>query len=76
MDDMTGANWTTLGGPSGGSGTGQFTTPAGIALDTNGRISVADSGNNRIVRMDNISGSGWAAFGSLGSGVDQFNSPL
>jgi len=75
MDDMTGTNWTTLGGPGSGAGTGQFNTPAGIALDEHGRIYVADSGNNRIVRMDSMSGANWVTFGTLGSGDDQFNSP-
>jgi hypothetical protein len=39
------------------------------------RIYVSDNGNNRIVRMDDMTGAGWTAFGSVGSGTDQFNSP-
>ncbi|MDI6809674.1 MAG: hypothetical protein QME66_11940 [Candidatus Eisenbacteria bacterium] len=35
-----------------GSGVRQFNSPRGIALDGSGRVYVADSGNNRIVRLD------------------------
>jgi len=69
----TGAGWTTLGGA--GSGVNQFNAPTGIYLDSQRRIYVADSGNNRIVTMNNITGAGWSAFGSLGSATDQFNTP-
>jgi len=31
--------------------------------------------NHRIVQVDNLSGEGWKAFGSLGSGDFQFNCP-
>ena len=35
-----------------GSGTGQFSTPTGIAVDpTTGNVFVADSGNNRVVEL-------------------------
>lgn len=36
------------------------------------RIYIAD-GNDRIVRIDNMSGSNWTTFGSSGNGVNQFN---
>ena len=35
-----------------GSGDGQFSVPAGIALDSQGHIYVADSGNHRIQKFD------------------------
>ncbi|HET6383702.1 MAG TPA: hypothetical protein VFJ58_09945, partial [Armatimonadota bacterium] len=38
-------------------------------------IYVSEIGNNRIVRMNDITGAGWTTFGSLGSGVGQFNMP-
>ena len=39
------------------------------------RIYIPDASNNRIVRMENMAGSGWLAFGTSGSGVNQFNQP-
>jgi sugar lactone lactonase YvrE len=35
-----------------GTGARQFNTPRGIAVDGSGRVYVADTGNNRIVRLD------------------------
>ena len=49
MDDMTGANWTTLG--SSGSAVSQFSHPWGVALDTSGHVYIADNGNCRIARF-------------------------
>ena len=41
-----------------GSGTGQFSTPAGIAVDpTTGNVFVADSANGRVVELSVHSGS-------------------
>ncbi len=41
-----------------GSGTGQFSTPAGIAVDpTTGNVFVADSGNGRVVELSVHAGS-------------------
>src|SRR2546427_12183861 len=40
-----------------------------------GQIFVADRNNNRIVRIDNMAGTGWTTFGSGGIGVNQFNHP-
>jgi sugar lactone lactonase YvrE len=36
---------------------------------------IADASNHRIIRMDDMTGSGWLAFGTYGSGVNQFNNP-
>ena len=69
VDNITGANWTTLGG-SCGSGVKQFSTGAAdIAVDSGGRIYVADPGNNRIIRSDDMSGTNWTSF--TGSGTNQ-----
>jgi hypothetical protein len=77
FDDMTGANWITLG--SQGAGTSQFECLSrqmgGVFVDTAGRILVADSGNARIVRMDDMTGAGWTALGTFGSGANQFLIP-
>ncbi len=59
-------SWQTLGG---------FNYPFGIALDTSGHIYVADHGNGRIVRIDDMSGAGWTTFGSYGSVTGQFKDP-
>ena len=36
---------------------------------------VADTGNNRIVRIDDMKGDNWIALGSFGAGSNQFNQP-
>ena len=71
--DVVGSNWTSIG--TLGSGTKQFTSPWGVALDSVGKIYVSDSGNCRIVRMDNISGLNWTTYGSCGTGTAQFSNP-
>jgi hypothetical protein len=38
-------------------------------------IYVADSGNHRIVRVNNMTGAGWTTFGSQGNGISQFDHP-
>ncbi|HLW70777.1 MAG TPA: choice-of-anchor D domain-containing protein [Candidatus Binataceae bacterium] len=38
-------------------------------------IYVADTGNNRIVRMLDMLGSGWTTLGKAGSGINQFSAP-
>jgi streptogramin lyase len=87
IDDMTGKGWTTFG--TFGTGVNQFggrgSTPAspnpaagvgpGLYVDRTGRIYVADSGNNRITRMDDMTGAGWMTLGSEGAGVNQFTHP-
>lgn len=60
IGDMEGRVARELGGY--GSGRGRFLRPSGLALDSRGRIYVADTGNDRIVRMDGIDGSGWTVF--------------
>ena len=54
---LTGTNWTTYGKV--GTGTGQFGSTAAIALDSNGRIYIADPPNQRIVQIDDITGTGF-----------------
>ena len=45
-------------------------------MDSEGHIYVADSGNNRIVRVEDMSGSGWTVLGTEGSDINQFNDPV
>lgn len=40
------------------------------------KIYIADRLNDRIVRIDNVDGSGWMTFGRTGSGVGQFLEPF
>jgi len=58
-----------------GSGNGQFNAPVGVALDSNGNVYVADSGNNRI-QVFNSTGTYITQWGSAGSGNGQFNAPV
>jgi DNA-binding beta-propeller fold protein YncE len=62
---MTGTGWITLGP--------RFFE--GIAIDAAGHIYFADSSLHSVVRMDDMTGAKWTAFGSEGSGVHQFLSP-
>jgi tripartite motif-containing protein 71 len=60
---------------SAGSGDGQFNYPQNIAIDANGNLYVADTGNNRIEKFD-TNGVYLSQFGSFGSGNGQFNYPV
>jgi sugar lactone lactonase YvrE len=72
-DDLNGTNMTTYG--TQGSGDGQFYGAYGIALDSLGRIYVADTYNSRIVRIDDIKGTNWTTFGVAGSAAGEFSNP-
>jgi hypothetical protein len=61
--------------PTGGSGPGQFVNPFGLALDSGGRLFVADFDNNRIQRFV-LTGGLPTAWGTLGTGPDQFRGPI
>lgn len=80
VNNMGGAGWISLGHP--GSGwrpprTHEFYFPLGIAVDSAGRIYVADTNNGRIVRIDNdMSWTGWTVVGTKGSGPYQFDAPI
>ena len=71
MSDTVGASF-----GSAGSGVGQFSAPWNIVVDSTGHIYTSDRGNNRVVRINNMSGAGWVTFGSSGSGAGQFNLPF
>jgi len=72
-DDLNGSNLISYG--TQGSDVGQFYGAYGIALDSAGRIYVADTYNARIVRIDDMNGTNWASFGTYGSDIGQFNNP-
>jgi sugar lactone lactonase YvrE len=72
-DDLNGTNLISYG--TQGNGVGQFYGAYGIALDSAGRIYVADTYNDSIVRIDDMNGTNWTRFGTRGSDVSQFMSP-
>ena len=57
-----------------GSGEGQFSDPEAVAVDQNGNVFVADSGNNRIEQFSR-SGILLLQWGSQGSAEGQFSDP-
>jgi uncharacterized caspase-like protein/streptogramin lyase len=60
--------WQELG--SEGSGTIRFERPSSCAIDSNGHIYIADSGNKRIVRVDDMSGTNWTTSYAVSSGAN------
>src|SRR6267378_2709032 len=69
-DDLDGTNLISYG--TQGSDVGQFYGAYGIALDSAGRIYVADTYNNQLVRMEDMNGTNWTSMSGIGSGVGQF----
>lgn len=63
MQGIEGEGYSSLGLP--GYGYGRFLRPAQIWVDSKQRVYVADSGNNRIVRMDKDADIGWTEYGGL-----------
>ncbi len=57
-----------------GSGNGQFTDPAGVAVDNAGNVYVVDGENNRVQKFSG-NGAYITQWGSLGSGDGKFDSP-
>jgi DNA-binding beta-propeller fold protein YncE len=67
FDDLTGKNIAALSG---------FGGATGVAFDAQGRMYVADRGNYRIVRVDDMAGAGWVTYGSCCTGVGRFWDPI
>jgi tripartite motif-containing protein 71 len=63
----------TAWGPE-GTGDGQFTSPAGVGVDSLGNVYVADPANHRIQKFDS-NGNFITKWGSEGTGDGQFTSP-
>src|SRR5579864_6600848 len=73
-DDLQGTNQISFGGQ--GGDVGQFYGAYGLALDSAGRIYVADTYNCRIVRIDDMNGTNWTSYGgTCGSDQGQFYDP-
>ncbi len=84
INDMTGIGWTTFGRRGRGVSTSygyvgtevnEFYRPRGIAVTATGQIFVTDILTHRIVRINDMTGTGWTTFGSFGKGKNQFNNP-
>ncbi len=60
-----------------GAGLGQFIQPRGVAVDVNGIVYVADSGNNRIQMNSSGMGTGWSVFSNATAGttIGKMNQP-
>ena len=65
MQGLDGTGFTTVGMP--GYGFGRFLRPAQVWVDYKRRLYIADSGNNRVVRIDHDTAPGWTEFGDLSS---------
>jgi sugar lactone lactonase YvrE len=63
MQGINGEGFTSLGMP--GYGLGRFLRPGQVWLDYASRLHVADSGNNRVVRIDQNAAPGWSEVGDL-----------
>ncbi|MBA3937125.1 MAG: putative Ig domain-containing protein [Planctomycetes bacterium] len=76
--DVPGSGFTQFLGQ--GSGLGSLNQPSGISVDGQFRIYVADTGNNRIVRIDNITGANFTALPPTdaipGSSIGRFQNPV
>ncbi len=60
---------------AGGAGCVSVTFTATAVVAGSAKIYVSDGGNNRIVRVDDLTGTNWTTFGTSGSGIGQFKTP-
>jgi len=65
MQGLDGEGFTAVGMP--GFGFGRFLRPAQVWVDFKRRLYVADSGNNRVIRLDQTSQQGWTEIDDLSS---------
>lgn len=72
------STWRVISAPPSGVSGPALHLPGGVFIDPAGHLYVADTGNDRIVYMHDISGSGWTAYGHSGIGTPAqgtFNNP-
>jgi sugar lactone lactonase YvrE len=76
IDDMTGKNWTTLTQSPVVNGVSHtFTSPVAVAVDSAGKIYVADNeGSPAVVRVDDMTGTNWTSLYVSPSGSTGLNS--
>lgn len=67
---------TSLAATTGASATQLGVRPAGVAVDSVGRIWVGDTNKNRVVQLDADGRAAGFAFGTKGSAAGQFNRPM
>jgi hypothetical protein len=58
-----------------GTGVNQFSALWAVFVDPAGHIHLTDSGNSRVVRVDDMTGTNWTTYGSMGIGVGGFYAP-
>lgn len=58
-----------------GRGQGELYEPRDVTFDREGRLIVTDSGNSRLVRVDDLRGANWTVSGAPGKGNREFNRP-
>ena len=71
---LTQRNYNEINQPKLTFGNGQFNSPFGVCVDSNGNIIVCDYNNHKIQKFDS-NGKFISTFGSQGNGNGQFNNP-
>jgi streptogramin lyase len=72
---ITGAITQSLAGSQNHLGTGTLASGTTFVNTEYEPVYVADTGNSRIVRIDDMFGANWVSFGTAGAGTSQFQSP-
>ena len=72
---ITGATTQSLAGSTSQLGTGTIAAGTANVNADYEPLYIADTYNNRIVRMDDMSGANWEVFGKAGTGTNQFRNP-
>ena len=72
---ITGSTTQVLAGSSSPLGTGSISGGSTFVNTEYEPVYVADTSNNRIVRMDDMTGDNWITFGKTGAGTNQFQGP-
>lgn len=72
---ITGSTVQSLAGSTSQLGTGMIASGSTFVNTEYEPVYVADTGNNRIVRMDDMTGANWTTFGKTGTGTNQFQNP-